>query len=374
MQKLVIAVDPGFDSMKVVANGKLFKFPFNVVETDERKMSDYKLRDSFMLYQDDLGGTYRVGEYAREILFDNKSNVDSFYTTERFVSNEFKIGLETAIGIAIKKNGFLPRQGDLDIHLIIALPHACRDKYESTVKGSASGHHKYMLRLGTEKPCRFSYKIEEANVKIISQTIAAMLGETSDDDGYVDEDKYQFISEGPTLVLDGGYYTMGMVVISRSGIVDEEKTESDTKHAMANVNEAIVSQVREVRQDITHYSVEYLLNVDNGILKYIDSKTGKAAKLDLRQLRQEKIVEVCNSLIEYLNARYNRLLDFNFVMVTGGTGACFYPHLLEYYNQRDQFLDNTMVLTSSQLNGVNNPIEYAIAIGAYKGLQGILHG
>ena len=33
-KQMFIAVDPGFDSMKVVANVIVFKFPFNVVETD----------------------------------------------------------------------------------------------------------------------------------------------------------------------------------------------------------------------------------------------------------------------------------------------------------------------------------------------------
>lgn len=40
-KQLLIAIDPGFDSMKVIANGIHFKFPFSAVETDERKMSDY---------------------------------------------------------------------------------------------------------------------------------------------------------------------------------------------------------------------------------------------------------------------------------------------------------------------------------------------
>ena len=39
-KQLLIAIDPGFDSMKVLANGIHFKFPFCAVETDERKMSD----------------------------------------------------------------------------------------------------------------------------------------------------------------------------------------------------------------------------------------------------------------------------------------------------------------------------------------------
>ena len=45
MNSLYIAIDPGFDSLKVIANGVAFKFPFNIVETDERKMSDYALRN-----------------------------------------------------------------------------------------------------------------------------------------------------------------------------------------------------------------------------------------------------------------------------------------------------------------------------------------
>ena len=55
MQDLFIAIDPGFDTIKVAANGKVFKFPFAVVETDERKMNDYNLRDSFLCHKDEHG-------------------------------------------------------------------------------------------------------------------------------------------------------------------------------------------------------------------------------------------------------------------------------------------------------------------------------
>ena len=110
MQNLLIAIDPGFDTMKVVANKQIFKFPFNVIETDERKMTDYRLRDDFILYQDDNGATYRVGQYAREMAFDNKSNDASFYTEQRFISSEFQVSLNTAIAMAIERNGLYDSQ------------------------------------------------------------------------------------------------------------------------------------------------------------------------------------------------------------------------------------------------------------------------
>ncbi len=370
MKKLLIAVDPGFDTMKVIANGIAFKFPFNVFETDERKMSDYKISDDFLLYQDDTGGTYRIGQYAREMLFDNNSRVDTFYTEDRFVSDEFRIGLDTAIALSILKNGLYEHMDELNIELIIALPHACRSTYASTVVGAVAGRHSFLLRCGSPAAKRYKYNIPASHIRTVSQTIAAMLGETSDDDGYIDEEKFYYFNNGPTLVLDGGYYTMGMVVVSRSGNVDDAKTESDVHHAMANVNEKIAEEVRAYRPEITHYAVEYLLSKNDGRIRYMDN--GKAATLDLNKLREEKIKEVCADFIQYINTKYNNLLDFEYVIVTGGTGACFYNQILEYYKNAGIFDDSRIVLTSAMLNGERHPIEYAIAIGAYKGLKNII--
>ena len=67
MSQLRIGVDVGFDHLKVIANGRAFKFPFNVVETDERKLTEYALRDDFLRYRGRIGTTYRVGQYARNI-------------------------------------------------------------------------------------------------------------------------------------------------------------------------------------------------------------------------------------------------------------------------------------------------------------------
>lgn len=367
---LFIAVDPGFDSMKVIANGIAFKFPFNVVETDERKMSDYGLRDDFMLYQTVQGATYRVGQYAREMVFDNKANVDDFYTEDRFVSEAFQVGLNTAIALAIEKNGFYGVQDKLDIHLMVALPHSCRDKYTPTIVGAISGVHKFKLRCGKGKDKTYRYNIGKGNIHTLSQTIAAILGETSDDNGNIDDEKFFYLSNGPTLVLDGGYYTMGMVVVSRGGSVDESKTESDTKHAMANVNQLVADAIKDKRPDINHYAIEYLLGKDDGEIRYMEN--GKAASLNLHQVRQEKIEIVSRSLINYLNEKYDNLLDFKYVLVTGGTGATFYNYLLQAYSEAGLLDSDHLLLTSGMLNDSAHPVEFAIAIGAYKGLKGMV--
>lgn len=150
--QLFVSIDPGFDNMKVIANGQHYKFPFNAVETDERKMSDYGRRDGFILYKDESGTTWRVGQYARGLIFDNKEQQEQaekmrgFYTEERFTSNEFMVGLRTALAMAINKAGLYDCQASLDIRLIVALPHSCRAKFSSTIVGAAAGEHSFFMR------------------------------------------------------------------------------------------------------------------------------------------------------------------------------------------------------------------------------------
>lgn len=119
--QLFIAIDPGFDSMKVIANGTYFKLPFNAIETDERKMSDYGTRQGFILYKDESGATWRVGQYVRGLIYDNKTQANqdeqlrNFYTEERFVSAEMTVGIHSALAMAISETGLYDEQRNLDI-------------------------------------------------------------------------------------------------------------------------------------------------------------------------------------------------------------------------------------------------------------------
>ena len=375
-KKLLIAIDPGFDAMKVIANGIHFKFPFSAVETDERKMSDYGGRKEFILYKDRSGATWRVGQYARTLMYENKSQQDDptakLYTEERFISPEATVGILSAIAKAIDLTGLYNEQADLDIRLIVALPHSVRNKYAPTVAGLVSGAQRFYMTFddGEEKEYRFN--IVEQNVLTVSQTIAAILGETSDDNGYIDESKYHYLANGPTLVVDGGYYTMGLVPVSRGGSVDDDHAESNTNYAMKNVNLGVAKEIADTRPDIKHYSVEYLLSQGESEIRYMDKGQNKVVSIDLSVIREKKLQNVCNNFIRYLNKKYNDLIDFRYVLVTGGTGAAFFSQLLAYYKGTGVMDEAHMLLTHPVLSGNELPIEFSLVTGAYKGLRGKL--
>ena len=138
---------------------------------------------------------------------------------------------------------------------------------------------------------------------------------------------------------------------------------------MSNVNQLIADDIKYKRPDINHYAIEYLLSKDDGIIRYMAD--GKAAAIDLHELRRDKVKEVCTSLINYLDNKYNNLLDFKYVLVTGGTGAAFYKQLLDFYSSAGLLDSEHLMLTTGMLNDKQYPVEFAITIGAYKGLKGV---
>lgn len=373
-KELYIAVDPGFDTVKVIANGQFFKFPFNTEKTDEKKISNMTVAEDFILYRNNDNETWRIGQYARELIFEKKDSSDieekmkNFYSEKRFVSDEFTIGLRAAIAMAVSRLNLYECLNNVTIFIMVALPHSVRDNYSTQVKSVLAGSHDYYLKIGKEEEEEFSFSINENNIFTVSQTIASILGETSDDEGNIDEDKFYYLSDGPTLVIDGGFYTIGEVAVDRGGSINEEKTFSDTNHAMKNINIEIAKELEDQRPDIKYYVIEYLMTKNDGKVKYL--KDGKAEIIDLNVLKKEKIKDMSFRFIESLNKKYNNLLDFNYVLITGGTGASYYEYLKEYYVGKGIVEEDRLILTNNILNKKAFNIEFAIAAGAYKGLKG----
>jgi len=371
-KKLFIGIDPGFDSYKVIANGKSFKFPASVLETDERNFSEYIVRDDFMLLKTEKGITYRIGQYAREKMHIDK-DIDlekNFFGFERFGTPEFKVGIETAIALAIENAGLYDEHKDLDIYLIIAVPHVVKAMAnDSDVLGLFLEPFNFSLILGKNEEKKYNFLIDQSRIKTVSQTIALMLGEVSSNEGRINESNADIITNGPTLMLDGGYYTVGMVQVSAGGSIDEKKAFSNTDYAMRNVNMKVCKEIEDRRPDIRHTSIEHLIEKQNGILKYM-SKEGKAGTINLNQIRDEKIKETCSEFIDFLNQTYNYLQDFNYILVSGGTGTLFYPYILEYYTGSGLFDRDHVILAKARYKDDSYSDEFAIVAGAYKGLLG----
>lgn len=384
-KELVISLDPGFDSMKVIVNGLEFKFPFNIVPISYDQTTDlFTVTEDYYVIQDVVSSKlYQVGQYAREKLYTNRKTdedfaqeIESFYTDKRFVSPTFIYVIRTAINIAISKFLAVEENRDLNLEDIkemnitigIALPHTLREQYATTIKEIVAGTHVSKMTMGRLKEIQFEYTIPKENIFVFSQTLSAIIQETTNDEGTTNKQKYQKLSTfGPTLIIDAGYYTVGIMSVLK-GEVDSLTADSNTKYAMKNVNQRTAQDIPTIKD----YMVEHLCQQDDGMVRVFDKTLKKGVTYNVPQVRAAKLTEVCNELIDHLDEKFDYLQPIKHILVTGGTGAAYYDQIKnEYVTEREMFDAEDVMLIEPTLFGHKKSPEYGIAVGCYKGLKAL---
>lgn len=384
-KELIITVDPGFDATKVVINGMLFKIPWNVVD-----VTDYKDPETQILAKDKdyilshyiEGKSYLVGEQARkQLAMDSAKNIqnvkqslmDSF---GKFTSEDFEINLMSSIGYAIvryaeklerdKKISFDPAKmmDNFKIFVGITLPHDAVDSVQNSVLKKIANNHSFVIELD-DGAHQLNFTIHKNKCYFMSQALVALIGAISDDNGDVDP-KNEVLHNLPTLVIDGGYKTMGIFVLTSTGRIEVTGDASNTDYAMYNVHKRVaeILQTEYGRTDIQVYNIPDILDSDNG--KVVYEKDGNTDIVDIGKILNDTVKETFAQMMEYINGKFGKLLNIKSVVVAGGTGALYYSLLLDYIKSNKKHLDGKVMLTNYEfLKGSITP-EYAIAVGMYK--------
>lgn len=394
---LVIAVDPGFDSTKIVINGIMFNVPNCIVDISGKMDSLLWARKSgFLLSHYIDGNDYLVGREARKLLLQQDTRekqlrkrdmMDSYLM---FTTQDFEINLFTTIGLALVKYSEYSKKKDikpvLDIQpgdsediinknraelkrfsLIIgvSLPNDAVASAWPSVKQKLIGDHQYSIET-EDGYYGLSFTVKPGYVTILPQATTALLGAACDDEGYEDENS-AILSKLPVLVIDGGYKTIGLVKLTTTRMTDQ--AESNTDFAMGNVHKRVAERIRNEykRNDIYDFNIPSILEdqSNDGEIVYVN-EDGNTESLNVRDMVWEEVEKVCDELIEYINKKYENLVDIRQILVTGGTGAAYYDHILEYVKGHRKHLEKNVILTDYEFLGMSIKPIYAIAVGMYK--------
>ncbi|MCR4922808.1 MAG: ParM/StbA family protein [Lachnospiraceae bacterium] len=384
--KIKIAVDPGFDSVKVVINGYAFKFPKEVIDITSLKENQFigEKKDSYLKVNYIPGKSHLIGEYAARLLdetgkgredLERVSISDTFAT---FESADKEVLIMGAIAKALieyakqdksemlvfreGEDGFDLKSGAVDIYVCIALPHDAEEHEWEYISRWLKGEHKYSIETNEGK---FNFDIRTDKITHASQVLAALYGVISDDEGRMDKSD-EMLSESslPSIVIDGGYLTLGRARFTSVKIVDGGT--SDQKYAMRNIYEAVAKTIREEygREDITSSNIKRIME-NTKTLNY--SVDGKGATLDVSKLVAEESKKTCEALINELKEMYNNLFDIKTLIITGGTGMVYYKEITKLLKDSCPWIK--VILTDYEFKGEKISPDYAIAVGSYKVLS-----
>lgn len=403
---LVISIDPGYDATKIVINGLMFSIPCNVCDVtefiDKNSMVGEK-KAGFILSHYIQGKKYLVGEEARKLMLERhmrdqqvikESMSNSF---ERFSMMETEINMMTAVGMALVLYGehtkkskqqpildILPGNDEktrehneaelarFNVVIGVALPNDAVEDVWPTVERKLTGIHEVNFETA-DHFYHLKFNIpEKGHTMALSQAVCALLGAASDDEGEENENS-KVLEKLPVLVIDGGYKTVGLFKLTTIKMVDEAESNGDL--AMGTVHRRVAERLKKEyeRNNIHQFSIPAILEDPHthGEITYI--KDGNTSTVNIQTLLEEESEKVCDELIEYINKKYEDLLDIKQILITGGTGAAYYERFMEYIREHKAHLVNNVILTNYTFLG--KPIDpvYAIAVGMYKTLLNQIH-
>lgn len=383
--KIVLSVDPGFDSSKVTyEGGETFKIPKEVVEVTGMsglfigaKSNDY-IKVSYIEGKEHLVGAY-AARFLNEAQQDEraganeKATIADTYATFETTDKEIAIMTSAAValinmakeggkGLVLTKNsdGSFDLSCDkADVYISIALPH--------DAVGTAWGYIKKYIFEEKKFTVELADGIYNVNIKVtdaygLSQVVVALVGAISDDNGQIDMNgSYLGKDSLPALIIDGGYKTLGKFLFTT--VMSVDGGESNQDYAMMNIHEKVAEKLIEEynRKEMNSRKVKRIME-ESGEIPYI-KEDGSAGMVDVKALVNEEIEVTCNTMIKEFEEKYNNLLDIKMVLVTGGTGAAYYPIIKKILAGKPWI---KVVLTDYEFYGRNISPEYAISVGAFK--------
>lgn len=317
----IIGLDGGYSSVKGISENTYFCFPSYAKRINSINVTG-RLNDTDIVLTDHkTGETWLVGAFAENTMkrSDIQATTDeNLYTRYRYKSDIYHAIMTAGLGVALFRTTV---DENLNICLQTGLPSAYVKKDAKSLREALVGDYDFTLRIGAQSK-RFVFTLSAEHIGVMEQPRGTLANIVYDKDGHLIP-RFKDVLNKNTIILDIGFGTEDIFsILSGADIKDSHTicpTYSDT--AMKAVFEAAVDEINDT------YDTEFKIFE---LQKFL--KTGKVPVIDRDcELIATKEVEfvsmlkkynrlLCEKSIRRLLEQYDNLLDYNYLVVTGGTG------------------------------------------------------
>lgn len=396
---LAIAVDCGFDGVKICINGKLFTFPSYIfpLNSEEELLVAGQDESDRILYSERFSnkGTnlYAVGSTAKTLingypidgehqeLISNLKNLNIFFNTKEAVYL-----IRSAISYALVKysddNDIGFTLDDLSLFTIytdLALPHSFLHQAMDSIKGPLSNDTMVNLNVN-DKMYSINLCIKSEHISGSSQVLAVFFDLIYDENGKDSYDMEALLNMLPVIIIDGGYRTQGLATIRKGPSLIIQKVSSYEEYSMIEVNKETAKIINDkaMENDVVDYMPIKEYDIDQNIREKKDfvydvkdnsiergKRRIKVEFNEIQDIKEHVLKETSKKYCDFLIDTY-KIDNVNTIIVAGGTGAAYYEKIKkevsEYANEV-----NVILLEDTCDNELLSPV-YTIVMGSYKSL------
>lgn len=352
--KTIIALDGGYSAVKGASPNRVFIFPSYAKRTPKDLEVVGKIRPSDIQFRDNLtGDTWLVGHAAETLM--EQSDIDSttdasLYTRYRYDSDVYKVIMATGMAIGLWGTG-----AGNEIFLQTGLPATYKDRDAGKLKAALVGKYDISIKIGSGDWQLFQFALDEDHIDVMEQPQGTLCA-TAYDNGEVSM-LGKDILRSNSVILDIGFGTEDVFSI-RSGYKNSHQTYSDT--GMRAVFENVIKKIASENPGAEFKIFELQRFLEEGKASYFDVDSFKADVVEFADILEAENKALCEKSVRRLMQEYGNLIDYKYLIVTGGTGESRFSQIKEMLSG----LPNLQVLPGNA-NTPDLAFSYSNVIGYY---------
>lgn len=334
-----VALDIGYSGVKGISPNSVFSFPSfarkftgEMLKAGEPDKKDIQYRAN--------GEVWNVGYTAQANLASGDTNdgIASLFGRNRYFSQMFLVLARTGLALGMMKNGHGNPNGKRLV-LQTGLPPAYLKQDAPLLKEALSGDHDFEVRVGNGPWMHFGFTLTEDNIRIMSQPMGSLLSAAMDNECRQTPEAKDYFTKN-VLIVDGGFGTVDVFSIKRRTM---EPAQSFDNLGMKAVFEDASSEIyKKYGVDIPVHAFQRALR--DGFITRFNRKTRSTEELPFDDILKASNEKICKEMLEKIDTMYDNLIDYNYLLITGGTGAAWEDIIREYY----QGMKNLTVISGEQ--------------------------
>lgn len=352
-----IALDIGYSAVKGFSPSSINCFPSYIKRIDDTfQFAGTAPKESIVYKNLETNDMYLVGAVAQNIMSSGDTNDSEAMLYGR--DRDTKVIAEVGLGLGCMSNEFGAYSGER-IVVQTGLPERYMDDQSSIIESLAGEHH-FALRIGNNAWQKFHFTIAEDDVYVMSQPKGSLFSVCINKDGRFHADAANYLSSS-VLVFDPGFGTLDIFSIV-AGTVGRGETFSDLgmKRVLQETTKLIKSYYKETDNiNLPDIPVPLMQKyLESGNIRYENKKELIAKDLPFDKLLAQANNKVCEEAIARMAQAIN-LIDYNYMIVTGGTGAAW----LRYIQEKFKNFSTLKILCANQNDDL--PFIYSNVRGYY---------
>lgn len=352
--KTVLALDGGYSALKGCSPNRVFCFPSYAKRAPKDLEVVGKIRPSDIQYRDNTTGEVWLVGQAAETLMDQSdvaSTTDaSLYTRYRYDSDVFRVIMATGMALGLWGTGL----GN-EIFLQTGLPATYKERDTAKLVNALRGSYDISIKIGASEWTTFQFELDEDHIHVMEQPQGTLCATAYDSEGV--SALGRDVLRSNSIIYDIGFGTEDIFSI-RAGYKNSHQTYSDT--GMRAVFDGVIKKMQDANPGAEFKIFELQRYLEDGRARYFDQDNFCMVDIPFADTLEQVNKELCEKSIRRLMQEYNNLLDYKYLIVTGGTGESRFEQIKQFLSG----LPNLTVLPGN-VNTPDLPFSYSNVIGYY---------